>query len=175
MILRRNAFSLLELIIVVMLISVSYMLIFSSMQKSSSEAKALSPLTLKSILLDQNLSSTEAEFFCLNKCKVCFLHQYGETVQYEGKLDLEKLVVYKIDADDNSYKVDFGRLEDHPVCLRFSLHTNGSSSQMIIEKDRRFYYLPTYFGSPIETDSLSEAQKLWIEPTKILLNSGEYY
>jgi prepilin-type N-terminal cleavage/methylation domain-containing protein len=173
--LKRYAFSLLELLVVIMIISVSYFLTFSVMQDEASEPKALTPLTLKSTLLEQNLTTGEQEFFCVNKCQACFLHQDGVVIEYDGKVALDKIIVHKVDTDDNLYEVDFGRYKDHPICLRFGLHQNGSSSQMIIEQNRRFYYLPAFFANAVEVDSLDEAKKLWIEPTRMLTSSGDYY
>jgi len=173
--LKRYAFTLVELLVVIMIISVSYMLIFSVMQDEASEPKALTPLTLKSTLLEQNLTTGEQEFFCVNKCQACFLYQDGITIEYDAKVALDKIIVHKVDTDNNLYKVDFGRYKDHPICLRFGLHQNGSSSQMIIEQNRRFYYLPAFFAKAEELDSLDEAKKRWIGGTKMLASSGDYY
>ncbi len=172
---QRLAFTLLELLIVILLVSLSYLLVFSSMQKSTSQPKALTPLMLKQTLLEDNNSVGQREFFCLNKCKSCFIYANGETTEYTNKLALENLEVYKIDNDDNSYKVDFGRFEDHPVCLRFTLYPNQSSTQMIITQNNKFYYLPSFFDKPSEIDSVESAKALWIAPTKILRNTGEFY
>ena len=172
---QRLAFSLLELLIVILIVSLSYMLVFTSMQKSTSQPKALTPLTLKKTLLEESNSTGEREFFCLDKCTACFIYANGETIEYSNKLALENLEVYKIDSDDNSYKVDFGRFKDHKVCLRFTLYPNKSSTQMIVKHNNKFYYLPSFFDKPSQVDSLESAKALWIAPTKILKNSGEFY
>jgi len=170
----RKAFSLLELIIVVMIISISYMLVFSSMQKESKEPKALTPLNLKSNLLDTNLTG-EREFICINNAKECFLYQNGVVIPYENKISLKDIVIYKVDSEDNTYKVDYGRYDDNKISIRFSIYSNKSSTQMIIKQRNKFFYLPTFFGKVKEVNSLDEAKDLWIAKTQLIRNSGDFY
>ncbi len=145
------------------------------MESSAKEPKALTPLTLKSTLLESNSSSSPQEFFCVDKCKECFIYQDGSTVEYSNKVALENIVVHKIDQNNNTYKVDFGRYRDHAICLRFNIYSNKSSTQMIIEQNRKFYYLPTFFDKAIEVDSLDSAKSLWIDSSKKLRNSGDFH
>ena len=171
----RQAFSLLELMIVIILISLVYSLVFSSMQKKEKEPAALEAKNLKSTLLDNGLTHTEAEFFCLDKCSQCFLYSNGETNKYEGKLALGELAVYRMGRNNRLEKEDFGRYEDHPVCLRFKLHSNGSSSQMVIKNKTGVYYLPALFGESLKTASLEDAESLWLKYSDTMGDSGGYY
>ena len=172
---HRQAFSLLELLIVIAIISFSYMLVFSSMQRTQSKPKALRIENLKLTLGEQGLLHTDSELFCLDKCQKCYLYQNGETTAYEGDLALGDLTVYIMGRDDRLEKVDFGRYQDHPVCLRFALHHNGSSSQMVIRDTTGIYYLSALFGKTIKTASLEEAEALWLKYTDLLADNGEFY
>ena len=169
------AFSLLELLIVILIISLSYVLVFSTYKKSAKKPKALTPVTLKSTLLDQGFSHTDGEFFCLDKCQSCYLYSDGETNGYKGEIALGDIKAYMLDRNDNFSQIDFGRYEDHPVCLRFALYHNGSSSQVVIESKGRFYFLPAFFGEVKEVESLEQAKELWLQHTSLLANHGEYY
>ena len=171
---ERKAFSLLELIIVVMIISISYMLVFSSMQKGEKEPKALTPLNLKYTLLDSNLTG-EREFICINNAKECFIYQNGVVIPYENKIAIQDISVYKINSEDNTYKLDYGRYDDNKISFRFTIYANGSSTQMIIKQNKNFFYLPTYFGEVKKVSSLDEAKKLWTENTELVSNSGDFY
>ena len=171
---ERRAFSLLELLIVIMIISLSYMLVFSSMQKASTEPKALTPLNIKSSLLDGNVTG-DRELLCINNSQKCFLYQDNNIIPYEYKLSLKDLKVYKINSEDNTYKVDYGRFKGDKISFRFNIYANGSSSQMIIEQNNKFFYLPTFFGKPQVVSSLDEAKDLWIKPTELIKNSGDFY
>lgn len=172
---HHQAFSLLELLIVIAIISLSYMLVFSAMQRTQSKPKAMGIENLKSTLSEQGLLHTDGELFCLDKCQKCYLYQNGETTEYEGDLALDDLTVYRMDKDEKLEKVDFGRYQDHPVCLRFAFHHNGSSSQMVIRDRTGIYYLPSFFGKATKTASLEEAERLWLKYTDLLADSGEFY
>jgi prepilin-type N-terminal cleavage/methylation domain-containing protein len=171
----KPAFSLLELMIVIIIISLVYALTFASMRKSQKEPRSLRAENLKSTLFEQGLSHTEGEFFCLDKCTQCFLYQNGETTEYSGKLALGDLEVYRMEKNNRLEKVEYGRYRDHPVCLRFKFHHNGSSTQMVLQNKSGIYYLPALFGETAKTDSLEEAEKLWLKYTSLMKDSGEYY
>jgi prepilin-type N-terminal cleavage/methylation domain-containing protein len=170
----QNAFSLLELMIVILIVSLSYLLVFSYMQKVEQKPKALTPLTLKSTLVQSGYLKGGGELFCLDKCQKCYLFQNNKTTEYEEKLDLGDLKIYMLGQGDNPVQVEFGRYRDHPVCLRFKLHSNGSSSEMIIEQNGKFFYLPASFGDAAAVKSIEEAAELWLKQAKII-NDGEYY
>jgi len=172
--LGRKAFSLLELLIVIMIISISYMLVFSSMQKASTEPKALTPLNLRLSLLDNNITG-DREFLCINNSAKCFIYQSNNMIPYAHKISLKDIEVYKVNSEDNTYKVDYGRFKDEKISFRFKIYANGSSSQMIIKKGNKFFYLPTFFGKPQIVSSLDEAKDLWIRPTELIKNSGDFY
>lgn len=171
----RNAFSLLELMIVIIVISLVYALTFSTMRKKQKEPPALQASNLRSLLRDQNLSHTESEFFCLDKCSSCYLYRDGETTEYEGKLALGPLTVYTMGRNDKLQKRQFGRYHDRPVCLRFRLHSNGSNSRMVIRDRRGIYYLPALFGESREAGTLEEAGTLWLKYAKLPEDRGAYY
>lgn len=171
----RQAFSLLELMIVIVIISFSYMLVFGAMQRTQSKPKALGIENLKSILGEQGLTHTDGELFCLDRCQQCYLYQYGETTAYEGDLALDDLTVYRMGEDERLEQVEFGRYQDHPVCLRFTLYHNGSSSQMVIRNKTGIYYLPALFGEVTKTASLEEAEALWLKHTDLLADNGGFY
>ncbi|MEA3490665.1 MAG: prepilin-type N-terminal cleavage/methylation domain-containing protein [Campylobacterota bacterium] len=171
----RPAFSLLELMIVILIISFSYLLIFSSMQKTQEKPKALQITDLKSSLKEQNLLHADSELFCLDKCQKCYIYQDGKSTLYGGELALGDLMVYDMDSDGNLKKVDFGRFQDHAVCIRFKYYHNGSSSQMVVKNSEGIYYLSSFFAEPVRVDSLDSAEELWVAHADELADSGEYY
>ena len=171
----RQAFSLLELMIVILIMSFSYMLVFASMERTESKPKALNIKNLRASLARQGLFYSDTELFCLDQCQQCYLYRNGETTDYEGDLALGDLTVYQADRDDKLAKIDFGRYQDHRVSLRFSLYHNGSSSQLVIQNKTGIYYLPALFGKTVKTDSIEEAERLWLKDTHILADSGEFY
>ena len=172
---RREAFSLLELMIVIIIISLAYGLVFSSMGKREQAPRALEAGNLKSTLFEQGLYHHRSELFCLDKCQRCYLYRDGETSQYEGKLALGDIEIYTMGSNRKLEKLDFGRFQDHPVCLRFKLYENGSSSKMVIKSDRGIYYIPAMFGKTIKTASLEEAEAYWNRHRASFTDNGEIY
>lgn len=172
---HRQAFSLLELMIVILIMSFAYMLVFGSMQRTQGAPKTLKAENLRNNLALQGLFYSESEFFCLDKCQKCYLYKEGETTDYESKMALGDLTVYRMDRDDKLTKIDFGRYLDHPVCLRFAMHHNGSTSQLVIQDKMGIYYLPSLFGKTMKINSLEEAEELWLKNTDTLADSGEFY
>ena len=171
----RPAFSLLELMIVILIISIVYALVFASMQRGEKEPKALQADNLKSTLLEQGNSHVKSEFFCVDKCTSCYLYKDGETSKYEGKLALGDITAYRMGENGKLEKIDFGRYQDHPVCLRFKFRSNGSTSKMVIESKSGIYYLPSLFGTTTKTASLEEAEALWSKYADILAENGGFY
>jgi prepilin-type N-terminal cleavage/methylation domain-containing protein len=172
---RRRAFSLLELLIVIMIISLVYSLSFSYMQKQEKKPKALGPENLKTVLGEQGLSHSDAEFFCIDNCSRCFIYKDGDTKEYEGRLSLGNISVYIMGEDDALRKVKYGRFRDRPVCLRFRLHHNGSSTRMVVKNAGGIYYLPSLFGKTLKVSTLDDAKTAWLKHTDTLRDSGEYY
>ena len=173
----QKAFTLIELIIVVMIISLVGFLVFSEAVKESKKPEKLEPLTLPLTLKRTFGSNQEIEFFCVDDCSDCYIAKGADIIPYKGAVDLGKnLEVYVVDEDNKLAQVeDFGRVKDHKLCLRYKLYSNGSSEQMILSNDKGIYYLPTYFGEPIEVEDMEEARELWIKSKYDLKDSGNYY
>jgi len=171
----RRAFSLLELLIVILIISFAYVLVFSSMRTTQEEPKALQISNIKSTLAKEGYSHKDIELFCIAKSSSCYIYQDGDNSKYDGDIALGDLSAYRLDERNDIQKIDFGRIDDHRVSLRFKLYHNGSSSQLILKNTTGFYYLPPFFDKPTKVDSLESAKKLWLANREYLEDSGEYY
>jgi len=171
----RRAFSLLELMIVIIIISLAYGLVFSSMGKREQAPRALEAGNLKSTLFGQGLYHQRSELFCLDKCQRCYLYRDGETSKYEGALALDRITAYTMGGSGKLEKLDFGRYQDHPVCLRFQLYANGSSSKIVLKSDKGIYFVPAMFGDTLKVASLEEAESLWLRHRELLSDNGELF
>ncbi len=172
---KRGAFSLLELIIVVLILSLVSALLFTSMQKSSAKPKMLTPKNIKEVLAQSDLLHSEGELFCVDACRKCSLYRDGKTTKYEGDIALGEIEAYRLDKEEKLSKVDFGRYDDQPVCLRFAFHPNGSTSQIVIQNKTNTYYIPSFFGDVIQFRSLEEAEEYWVAQRESLKDQGDYY
>lgn len=171
---NQAAFTLLELLIVILLISIFYYLVSATFKK---EKRASNILTIKNINKYplKHLPRLGAELICIDDCKRCFIYNYDTYKIVNINSKLSKLKAYIVDSDKEPIKIDFGRLKDKSICLRYRYYPNGSSSQMIIKMDNRYYYIPSYFGKIKEYPSLMEAinRYRWIEGK--FTDNSDYY
>ncbi len=172
----RRAFTLVELLIVILIISISYVLVFSAMKEDVKKPKAITPLTLKSTLLAKEFATASGEFFCLEGGEKCYIRQLDTLRPYKEKVAFGKeLTVYRLNDNGNTYKPEYGRYDDKKIALRFTIYPNKSSTQMIVEEaGDKFTYLPSFFGEPKEFKTLDDAKDYWLADRK-LLDQGEYY
>ena len=173
----HRGFSLIELLIVIIIISIVYFLGFSGMEKPDTKAKAITPLTLKQNIVKSEYYQGEGTLMCMNKCRTCYLRKDINTPYeaYEGELALQDLEAYTLDADEALLRLDYGRYDDKKVCLVMHFYTNGSSTQLIIKQKDDVYFLPAFFGEPRKVDSLDEAKRVWLQKNSVVKNKGDYY
>ncbi len=128
---------------------------------------------LKDAFIDNN--SDDAELICIDKCTQCFVSSIGSGKSQEIASNLKEIQAYILDNGDNPQRIEFGRLDDDPICLRFRYYVNGSSTQIILESEEKFFYFPSYFGEVEVFESIDEAVDRWVSDMKILRNRGDYY
>ena len=76
-----TAFSLMELLVVIFILSLIAGLIFSTI-RSQTKNKVLKIESLKKNLLSEIQSSDLTQFFCIDKFKKCFFLQNGQVIKY---------------------------------------------------------------------------------------------
>ncbi|SFV71180.1 hypothetical protein MNB_SV-13-772 [hydrothermal vent metagenome] len=174
---RRKGFTLIELLIVIFIVGIVYGLGFSKIEINKSEAKALTPLNLKSVLLKSGLFNKKATLLCINNCKSCFLRKnLGEEYQdYESGIDLQNIKAYTIDKSDTLVRLRYERYKDEPICLKIDFYPNGSSTQLILKDQKGSYFLPSYFEEPQKFESVEDAKDYWLEHSKLVSDNGEFY
>jgi len=173
----RKGFSLIELLIVIIIISIVYFLGFSGMEKANDTPKALTPLNLKSSISRSALFQGEGTFICINACRTCYVQKNINSPfeAYESPVDLQKTEAYSLDYRDSLQKIEFGRYQDEKICLLLHFYANGSSTQIILKQNDDVYFLPAYFEEPQKVDSLEEAKALWLKNSQLVSNSGDFY
>jgi prepilin-type N-terminal cleavage/methylation domain-containing protein len=173
----HKGFSLVELLIVIIIISIVYFLGFSGIERSSAKVKALTPLNLKSSMLKSELFQGEATLLCINKCRSCYMRKdiNSPFEAYEQGIDLKNMEVYTLDARDSLQRIEYGRYQDKKICLMLNFYANGSSTQLILKNQDAVYFLPAFFDEPQKLDTLEEAKELWLKNTRLVANSGEFY
>jgi hypothetical protein len=166
-----RAYTLLELLIIIVLLSLFALLVFGSMKRTKPAEEEQGVPAIRR-LVDKG---KKGDLVCIEKCQKCFL--IGEDHQAnEIALELPPVTAYAIDALGNPERLDFGRYHDKKICLRFRYFSNGSTSQMILKtKERVFYFLPAYFGKVLSFEKLDEAAKYWMRNSEKLRDRGDFY
>ena len=175
---KMKGFTLLELIVVVLIISIVSFLVFSATARNEKKKiEILDPTTLPSTFRKSFKGQGDVDLYCINKCKECYVLQGKNISSYDGRINFGKDVEVHL-LDDNNHFVqidDFGRIKDKKICLRYHLYPNGSTTQMVIVNSKGIYFLPSYFGDAKKVADMEEAKALWIKDEYSLKDSGSFY
>jgi len=173
----RSGFSLLELIVVVLIVSLIGFLVFSSAIKQQKKTEDLSPSTLPKTFRNSFKGQGDVELFCIKKCTECFVMQGEQITPYDGGIKFGKNVeIHTLDNDDHFvHRDELGRLKDEKISFRFHLYPNGSTTQMVVVNDQGIYFLPSYFGKAQKVEDMDEAKELWIKSKYDLKDSSSFY
>jgi len=173
----QKAFSLVELLIVIIIISIVYFLGFSGIEKPDNTPKALTPLNLKTSIENAALFQGEGTLLCIDQCKQCYFRKdISEAFEaYENRIDLKETEAYTLDSRNALLKEEYGRYQDQKICLVLHFYPNGSSTQIILKQKEHVYFLPAFFGEAREVASLEEAKEQWLKESRSVASQGDYY
>ncbi len=173
----RQGFSLIELLIVILIVSIVYFLGFEGMEIGKPKPKALTPLNLKSTLVSSALFEGQGTLLCINDCRSCYLRKdiTSPFEEYTSPIDLSDLEAYTLDQFDTLTQIEYGRYQDKKICLLMDFYPNGSSTQLILKDDQGAYFLPAFFGEPQKFSSVEDAKAYWLKNTTAVSDSGAYY
>jgi prepilin-type N-terminal cleavage/methylation domain-containing protein len=174
---QKRGFTLVELLIVILIVSIVYFLGFSGVELGEKKLKALTPLNLKSTFLKTVKNTNELSLLCVNHCKTCYLRKGINTSYqpYKNNINLHDVTVYTLDRSDSLVPIEYERYNDQKVCLQMDFYSNGSSTQLVLENKNGVYFLPSYFDKPHYFQTLEEAETYWITQTKLVSDRGEFY
>jgi prepilin-type N-terminal cleavage/methylation domain-containing protein len=173
----RKGFSLLELLIVILLVSIVYFLGFEGMEIGKTKPKALSPLNLKTNILSSEHFTGKGTLLCVDGCRTCYFREgiSSDFKAYESPIDLTDIEVYTIDRQESLFQLEYGRFDDQKICLIMDFYRNGSSTQLILKNDEGSYFLPSFFGEPERFATLQEAKEHWLKNTALVSDRGAFY
>jgi len=173
----RKGFSLLELLIVILLVSVVYFLGFEGFEMGKKKPQALSPLNLKSNIVSSEHFTGKGTLVCVDECQSCYFREgvSSDFEAYTSPIDLTNIEAYTIDRQESLLQIEYGRFDDKKICLVMDFYKNGSSTQIILKNEEGSYFLPAFFGEPERFSSLEEAKDHWLKNTTLVSDSGEYY
>ena len=173
----KKGFSLLELLIVILIISMVYFLGFEGIEIGKQKPKALTPLNLKSNILSSEIFRGKGTLLCIDQCRSCYFRSNVSSPfeEYTSPIDLTNIQAYTLDKYDALTRIEYGRYQDQKICLVMDFFKNGSSTQIILKNGEGSYFLPAFFGDPQRFSSPEEAKEYWLRNTALASDSGAFY
>jgi prepilin-type N-terminal cleavage/methylation domain-containing protein len=161
---KRKAFSLIELLIVVVIVGLVYTLAISNFENVK-QKKVRPTLTNLKSYLDKLDKTDVARLICLDECKSCYVYvdkklDANVSEEFEDFLD-EQPRLYKYDInyglESLKNKIFFNSEGvDEQICFSLSVDKNGVSDQVIVEYKDKFYDFSPYFSDTKVYSSASE-------------------
>ncbi len=161
----KRAFTLIELILVVVIMGVVYMFAISSLDqiKAKSQEKLPTLLNLKSFLLAQDFEK-EARLVCFEDCGRCSVVLDGKTVQNIDSFFTSPPKLYRYDATLGMEEIESDPFFDEDgiqkeVCFSYRIYKDGIGDQVLLEYGNKVYDYSNYFDDVTVYDSVDEAKR----------------
>ena len=162
--LRRYAFSLIELLIVIVIIGVVYTLAVTSFARAGEESTHISLINLREYLQSFQ-HEKNVKFLCLDDCSSCDIivdSEIDETVKgsFDNFID-SSIKVYKYDVyqgvQEITNEVYFNNEDiEEDVCFSYTVDVRGIGEQVFVEFNKKVYDYSSYFGTTPIFDSIEE-------------------
>jgi len=175
----KGAFTLIELIIVIVIISMVTFLVFSENINRTKKIDRVTPLNLKSSILKRLKLTSDITFFCIDGCSRCYTIQDRKISPFKGNINFgANLEIYIVNSSGKLRQLngeDFGSINDHKICFKFTIYKNGSSTKYILSNEEGVYFLPSYFGKPQEVKDIDSGVSLWLREEFDLRDEANIY
>ncbi len=159
----KKAFTLIELILVVVIMGIVYMFAIGSLDKIKAKSQNLLPslTNLKAFLLTKNFEK-EARFVCFEECEMCsvvldgkktenvsgFFDSIPKIYRYDSMFGMEQIEPDPF-FDENGVQKD--------VCFSYRIYKDGIGDQIIVEYKKKVYDYSDYFEDVGIYDSIDAA------------------
>lgn len=164
---RRSAFTLFEIMIVVLIIGVIYSLVLGTFDPKKS-IKVITLEHIKSALSPHWKKGKRVDFYIYDRCQKSALlvdDELQEEINIDISLDIFKDVkVYKNDIHSGEREIEFSPVlideKLHKVCFRYTIFPNSSSSSYVVKSGKKYYAFFPYFKESYITSKLSDALQM---------------
>jgi len=169
----RKAFSLLELMLVVVIVGVVYALALSTMKvPSKTDAEAFTLATLPKYLRE-NFKLSDAKIICFEPCGKCSVVVDGEFLDEELSLfDKSNVRSYELSYEGYGTEKEYlpYDVQDPYKQACFVLHkwSNGAIEEVVLESDDSFIYYKAGYDKPISYKSLAKLQDAYKQELDVI-------
>ncbi|NOQ30109.1 MAG: prepilin-type N-terminal cleavage/methylation domain-containing protein [Helicobacteraceae bacterium] len=167
-----KAFTLIELIFVIIIMgAISLVAINVMKKKDSSSQKDISLTNLYTYLQDHRLSNAKISYECIEDSKECGLYSMNKLINKEPNILTKECEIYKFDEYLELQEVKFSSRFTHEnieqiVTFAYEVDQSGGVKQNVVKCGDRFTLLGDYFNTAHEFSSLD----LLVEYKETLLN-----
>ena len=173
----KSSFTLFELLIVILIISIIYGIFIERLGSKDRAVKEKGLERVKEFLSSYDFNESAA-LKCLDECKRCFVYIDGKKVEEVPSFFKSEPKVYDYDIHGMLSLVHFLPVfkDQNPqdVCFEYDLFPNGSGSSYLVEYDKKYYIFYAYMHPVKVVSSLNEAQKFFDPSQWIPTDSSEY-
>ncbi len=161
--LRRPAFTLFEIMIVVLIIGVVYSLVLGTFDPKKS-VKVITLEHIKDALSPHWAKGKRVDFYIYDRCQKSALLVNGELqeeIDIDISLDIFKdIKVYKNDIHSSEREIEFTPVlideKLHKVCFKYTIFPNSSASSYVVKSGDRYYAFFPYFKATYITSKLRD-------------------
>jgi len=159
----KKAFSLLELMLVVVIVGIVYALALSTMKvPDKKDAEAFSLETLPKYLRD-NFKLSDAKIICFEPCGKCSVLVDGEFLEDELSLfDKSDVNSYELSYEGYGTEKEYLPYDENDpykqACFVLHKWPNGAIEEVVLETNKRFIYYKAGFEKVQTYSSLAKLQ-----------------
>jgi hypothetical protein len=174
----KSSFTLFELLIVILIISIIYAIFVQKLSDKKSVLKSKGIESIKEILQSYDFNKS-AKIVCIKKCKECIVYVDGKKIEEIDSPFTSKPKVYDYDIYGLLSEIEFVPIFDkngnpQEVCFEYKLYANKSNSSYIVQYKDAYYLFFAYLNPVKKVDSIEEAQDIYDPSQWVPTDSGEY-
>jgi type II secretory pathway pseudopilin PulG len=177
-VLNKQAFTLFELIIVVILIGLIYGVFVDKLSTKPHERNTITLSTIKESL-EKFAFKKSARVVCNKECKQCYVYVDDTKVDTSFELFTSEPTVYTLDETGRQKSLTFtprfdkeGKIEE--TCFEYKIFKNGGADTYIVSHEDTFYVFKTLEKKPTLFTSMNEAVEFFDHKTLLPLLTSDY-
>ena len=176
--LNKKAFTLFELIVVVILIGIIYGVFVDKLATKPHEKNDVTLTTAKEFL-EKFAFKKSARIVCTKECKACYVYVDDTKVETSFELFKSEPIVYTLDDTGRQKEVTFiprfdkeGKIEE--TCFEYKIFKNGGADTYIVSHEDTFYVFKTLEKKPTLFTSMNEAVEYFDHKNLLPILTSDY-
>ncbi|BCD63170.1 hypothetical protein NitYY0826_P11 (plasmid) [Nitratiruptor sp. YY08-26] len=173
----KSSFTLFELLIVILIISIIYGIFIERLNSKEEEIKRLGLEDIHEFLSSYDFNES-VKLRCVDQGRSCYLFLDGQKREKIPFSFRSEPKVYDFDIHGMLSQVRFVPLFEgnmpKDVCFEYDLYPNGSGSSYIVEYEKRYYVFYSYLHPVRIVKSIAKAQDLFDPTPWIPTDSSDY-